>query len=178
MDALKPFSIPFQGLKFGIHQFEFQIDSSFFSRFEDSSIKNAALNVQLDLDKRTNMLVLDFKSSGTVEAECDRCLETIDLPVSGEYQLMVKFSEVERENTDEVIYINPKNSHVELANYVYELAHLSLPIRKLKPECDEFPEDCEYNMLDFFEDEEELDEEDKNEASNPIWGELSKFNKK
>lgn len=178
MDALKPFTIPFQGLKIGIHQFEFQIDSSFFTHFDDSAIKQGAVHLMMDLDKRLNMLVLDFKVNGAIKSECDRCLTSIDLPIKGEYQLHIKFSEEEREGNEEVVYILPTSSHIEIADYVYEFIHLSIPMRKLKPECETAPEECENNILEYFDDDEEFEEEQETEKNNPIWSELSKFKEK
>lgn len=176
MDALKPFTIPFQGLKIGVHQFEFQIDSSFFTHFEDSAIKQGAVHLLMDLDKRQNMIVLDFTVNGAIKSECDRCLSEIDLPIKGNYQLHIKFSEEEREGDEEVIYIHPKSSHIEIANQVYEFIHLSIPMRKLTPACETQPEDCENNILEYYDDE--LEEEEGQEDIgdiNPIWSELSKF---
>jgi len=177
MDTLKNYAIPFQGLKLGVHQFEFQIDSSFFTHFENSSIEQAAVHLIIEMDKRPNMLELIFNINGSVKSECDRCLERIDLPIKGEYQMLVKFSEEPREGNEEVIYIHPKTAHINIASYAYEFIHLSVPMRKLKPICIEMPEECENNMLVFYDDEdEEFEEEDiKEENINPLWDELNKF---
>ena len=180
MDNLKAYIIPVKGLKEGIRRFDYQIASTFFDLFEDSSIKKGKLSIKLLFDKRPNMIVMDFEVKGTIGSECDRCLEAIDLPLEGIQQLMVKFSEEEREEEDDIIYIHPESSHFNVAKYIYELIHLSQPLRSVKPECDEFPEDCPTNYMndlaeEFEEDSEEEEEDDPDSGS--IWNELNKFKK-
>lgn len=178
MDTLNTFILPLKGLKPGIRQFNFQIERSFFEHFEGSAISECDIQCKLIFDKRPNMIVLDFEIEGTVQEECDRCLEAIDLPISGTQQLMVKYSEEEQEEKEDVIYIHPESSKLQTANHFYELIHLSVPMRKVKPDCEDFPEDCKTNLLNRYEEEEDFDEEESGENTNSIWGELDNFKEK
>ena len=179
MDALKKFSITFQGLKNGIHQFEYQIDRSFFKNFEDSALNDASFVVKLDLEREETMLVLNFEFEGTMVAECDRCLEMIDMPMSGTQRLMAKFSEEEKEEEDDVFYIQPKAPELNVSKYVYELVHLGIPIRKVKPDCDDFPKDCPTNLIGYIEKIEDTtppNSEAKDQISEEsVWSVLNKF---
>lgn len=179
MDALNKFSILFQGLKNGIHQFEYQIDSSFFKNFEDSALDDASFDVYLELERGENMLVLNFEFEGTMVAECDRCTETIDMPMYGTQRLMVKFSEEEKEDEDDVFYIQPKAPELNISTYVYELVHLGIPIRKVKPECEDSPEDCPTTLIDYIqkiEDTTPPNSEAKDEISKEsVWSVLNKL---
>ena len=58
MKSLQQYSIPFTGLKPGIHQFEFGVDDSFFKEFEYSLVKSGKLKVDLDLEKQETMMIL------------------------------------------------------------------------------------------------------------------------
>ena len=58
LKPLKQFSIPFTGLKIGKHQFEFEIDKSFFDAFEYSLVKEGHLKAAVELDKQETMLIL------------------------------------------------------------------------------------------------------------------------
>lgn len=165
MDAFREFSIQFQGLKNGIHQFEYQINSSFFKSFEDSALANAQFDVKLELEREVNMLVLNFSFDGFMVTECDRCLETIDMPMQGTQRLMVKFSEEAKDEEDDVVYIHPKANELNVSKYVYELVHLGIPFRKVKPECDENPQDCPTNFFDNI-------KENKNEPNSDTEGEI------
>lgn len=167
MEVLDHFSIPFMGLKVGLHQLKFEVDNAFFSQFENTMIQKGDLNVILDLDKRSDMSILDFKIEGTVLTDCDRCMEPIYLPVSGVYRLHAKYTEDTIEGDDEVVYIHPQTSKLNVAQYVYEYIHISLPMIKTY-DCKSDPNaNCNEIILDRF--EEESDEDN----SNPIWDKLN-----
>ena len=93
MDPLIAFSIPVRGLRDGIHQFDFQIDRSFFGQFESAPVQEGDVSLQLELIKRPGLYTLTFSFEGTVKTECDRCLAPIDLPIEGEQRLLIKVSE-------------------------------------------------------------------------------------
>jgi uncharacterized protein len=130
MKALIEYNIPFSGLKNGTHLFDFQVDKQFFKHFENSLIEVADLNVKLSFDKRPSMFVLDFEFSGTVQVLCDRCSEDFDLPVAGKQQMIVKLSEVETEDDEEIIYIRNTETDFSVAPLVYEVLHLNMPLKK------------------------------------------------
>ena len=171
MEVLDHFSIPFVGMKIGLHQLKFEVDNAFFGEYENSLIKEGNLTVVLDLDKRSHMTILDFALEGVVVTECDRCMEDINLPVAGEYRLHAKYSEESMDSTDEVIYIHPKLSRLNVAQYIYEYIHLSIPMIKT---CDLDPKaSCNEEILSLFEQESDDDDEVK---SNPMWDALNDLN--
>ena len=104
MASLNNFSIPVRGLKSGVHQYNFTLDSTFFAEFSNSPIVESDIKVKLDFDKRPDMFVLDVNVEGTFKTECDRCLADINLPIDGQYQLIIKLSDHESE-IDEVVYL-------------------------------------------------------------------------
>jgi len=172
MKALIPFSIPVSGLQDGLHQYDFTVDKDFLAAFPDTPVEEGNLRVHLDFQKRPAMFVLEFTVEGTVRAACDRCLENIDLPVSGEHRIVVKFSEEERAEEAEVIYVSPTLEELNVAPYVYEFVVLSLPIVKVY-ECEEDENaPCNEDMLSYLEESENAAPEE--ESPNPIWDELKK----
>mgnify|MGYP000527765296 CR=1 FL=1 len=174
MDILKTFKILIQGLTIGVHQFEFEVKRSFFDSFENSAIKDGNIDVKLHFDKRYSMFVLDFEVEGTVKEECDRCSEEIDLQINGEQQFIIKFSEEEREEIDDVSYINPLASELNVAKYISEVVHLNVPIRKVKSECDEIPSNCEFDILSELNKNIATNDEEA-EKPTSIWDELNKL---
>lgn len=145
MKPLVPFTLPISGLRDGMHEYRFQVGDEFFSCFEGSVIQHGNLTVDLSLDKRPNLMVLHFRIDGTVQVDCDRCLEAFDLPVRDEQNLLVKYDEEPREEA-EVIYIEKGTFELSVAKYVYEFIHLAVPIHKTHEragaECD--PEMLKY----------------------------------
>ncbi len=55
MKQLKEFLIPFIGLKLGKHQFEYQINKTFFDNFEYDEFESSDIKVKLTLDKKSTM---------------------------------------------------------------------------------------------------------------------------
>ncbi len=172
MDPLRRFTIPINGLSLGIHPFEFEISKSFFSHFEDSPIENGKFKVAIDLDKRIDMMVLDFYITGSMNTACDRCLEKFDLPLNGDHNLIVKIAS-ESQSGDEVVYITDTQTELNLANFIYEFIILTIPIVKITD--DESIHSCNEEVWDYLESKKE--EEDKDSESNPIWDKLKGFNR-
>lgn len=176
MNDLKRFSLPLQGLKDGMHEFDFDLDAKFFSQFEASPIEEGKFNVQLFFDKRPDMIVMTFDIKGHVNTDCDRCLESIELPVSDTQQLLVKYALVEKEEV-EVIYIQRGSSELNVAKYVYEYVCLAIPMIKL---CDDIePKPCNEDMVKYLtgeSDETSSNDEQSSSESSSIWDALKNLN--
>lgn len=174
MQPLVPFSLPISGLRDEIHTFRFEVDDEFFRCFEGTVIQQGNLKVELTLDKRPNLMVLHFEISGTVSVECDRCLETFDLPLEDEQDLIVKYDLEPREDA-EVIYILKETPSLNVAKYVYEYIHLALPIHKTH---DMAGMDCDPEMMKFLKQSEPPKEKPKQKEDSPdsVWSELKKLN--
>ncbi|MES2448700.1 MAG: DUF177 domain-containing protein [Bacteroidota bacterium] len=128
MKALKQFSIPFTGLKLGKHQFDFEIDKSFFDAFEYSLVKDGALKAKLDLDKQETMLLLNFHIWGTIQLNCDKCLAEFGQPIEIKERQIVKFAEDELESDDlEIIVLNRKESEIDVSEIIYEFINVAIP---------------------------------------------------
>ena len=173
MDPLIQFSIPVKGLRDGIHQYEFQVDDAFFKQFEQSPISEGLLDLTVIFDKRPDMYILQFDFKGTVKSECDRCLETIDLPLVDSQRLLVKFSEETEQEEADVIFIPRETQQLNVANYVYEYICLSMPLIKTYDCENDENAVCNEEMLKY------LDEKPaETEETNPIWEALKKLNTK
>ena len=128
MKALKQFSIPFTGLKLGKHQFDFEIDKSFFDAFEYSLVKDGALKVEVELDKQETMLILHFHIWGTIQLNCDKCLAEFSQPIEVNERQIVKFAEDDLESDDlEIIMLNKKESALDVSEMIYEFINVSVP---------------------------------------------------
>jgi uncharacterized protein len=127
MDHFSEYAIPILGLRDGQYPFEYVLDSKFFARFEGAPISDAHFDVQVQLDKRTSILVFGMQLKGTLNTICDQCTASIQLPLLNEIELIVKHNETESDD-DEVVFIHPSSTHFNLAKYLYEFAVISLPI--------------------------------------------------
>ncbi len=166
MDPFLPYSIPIQGLKIGIHQYQYTLDNAFFRHFEGSPIEEGLVEVQLQLDKRSDMLLLDFRFDGYSNAECDRCTAAIRLPIHDERQLVVKYGDAEGEEEDEVVFISRDAPELNVARYLYEFAVLALPITNTY-DCQNDPvPPCNFDVLKY------LANDTGEQKPNPVWDAL------
>lgn len=128
MKALKQFSIPFTGLKLGQHQFDFEIDKSFFDAFEYSLVKNGALKAKVELDKQETMLILNFQIVGTIQLNCDKCLTEFANPIEIKERQLIKFAEDDLESDDlEIIMLNRRESEIDVSEMIYEFINVAVP---------------------------------------------------
>lgn len=154
IDALKDFSIPFVGLKQGKTSIVFDVEDSFFKEFEGSEdFTNAKVQVELVIDKKVSFLELDFYVEGTIRATCDRCLNEMDQPILDEFKVYVKFHEdaPDMDNDDDVIYLVPGETHLEVAQLVYDFVNLSVPIQKGCPPNEVGGPQCNKEVLAYLE---------------------------
>ena len=173
MDSLVSYSLPVSGLHDGVHTFTYKVGKEFFQEFEDSAIQDAVLKVVLQLDKRPSLFILDFQIAGTVQTECDRCLQLMDLPIEDEHQLMIKFDGSNPREEADVIYLEPGIKNLQVAKYVYEFIHLSLPISKY---CEMGKGECNEEILDILDGYSDPEpEEGTDDTSNSPWEELKKL---
>ena len=170
MNRLVPFVIPIRGLFPGLHDYTFDIDASFFEQFESAPVNDGDIEVRLELNKQSDMYVLQFEFEGTVKTDCDRCLAPIDLPIEGAERLLVKFSVEETAEEAEVIFIHPETPKLDISKYVYEFICLAIPMIKTY-DCEvEKERPCDESMLGYLETQSEEQQQD-----NPIWDELKKL---
>jgi uncharacterized metal-binding protein YceD (DUF177 family) len=156
MDALKDFAIHFKGLKAGEHEFEYKLDKAFLEAVGDEEMVDAEVVANVVMTKAASMLTFKVSLDGTAIVECDRCLDELEYPIQTEDMLFVKFSEEEFEFDGEVMWLNPADEEINLADYIYETLLLALPYQRVH----ENTEDCNQDMVARFQvvTEEEFEE--------------------
>ena len=133
MKQLNEFLIPFIGLKLGKHQFEYQVDKTFFADFGFDEFEDSSIKVNVVLEKKSAFMELAFKHKGTVNVPCDLTGEFFDLPVKGKIRVVVQFGE-QFNNDNEELLILPHGEHqIDLKQYIYEMIVLSVPLKKVHP---------------------------------------------
>ena len=133
MKANKDFLIPFVGLKQGKHQFEFDINKTFFDDFGFDEYNDVNVKVKLVLDKKSTMMELSFKHKGTVNVPCDLSNEDYDQPIKGKLDLIVKFGDEYNDDNDEILILPHGEYQVDVSQYIYEMIILSVPTKRVHP---------------------------------------------
>ncbi|BDB54081.1 DNA-binding protein [Flavobacterium ammoniigenes] len=133
MKKTKEYLIPFVGLKLGKHHFEYQIDNTFFDLFEYDEFQNSDIKVSVVLEKKSNMLEISFKQEGKVNVPCDVTGEDFDLPIKSKMKLIVRFGEEFNNDNEELLILPFGEFEVDIAQYIYEMIVLSVPLRRVHP---------------------------------------------
>lgn len=176
MKPLKEFTIPFVGLKIGKHHFEYVIEQPFFEHFEYEDFNSVNVKVDVILEKKTTLLELHFKISGSVNVNCDLTNEPFDQSIKNEFDLVVKFGdEYNDENID--ILILPHGAHeFNIQQYIYELIVLAVPVKRIHPGVNDGTLDSEI-LKKLEELSPKLNEEKSTETEDidPRWNTLKKL---
>ena len=144
------YTILFKGLSLGKHVYDWTIDGGFFKSYEMSEISDACIQVQLTLVKRSRFLELHFALNGWVEVSCDRCLDPLKLDLMSEAEMYVKFDDHGGKDTSDeldVIVLSYDDDRLDVAQYLYEYAHLNLPLRRIHPDDAQGRSTCNAEMI-------------------------------
>jgi uncharacterized metal-binding protein YceD (DUF177 family) len=176
MRVTKEFLIPFSGLKQGKHQFEFDINKTFFDAFDFDEFNDVNVKVNMVLEKQSTMLELHFKHKGTVNVPCDLSNENFDLPIKGKMDIVVKFGEEFNDENDEILILPHGEYQVDVAQYVYEMIVLSVPSKRVHPGIKDGTLDTGIiEKLNELAPKAKHEEEEKNNDTDPRWDELKKL---
>ena len=133
MNKTKEYLIPFIGLKLGKHHFEYQISNAFFEIFDYNEYQNSDIKVNVVLEKKSTLLELSFKHKGVVNVPCDLTSEDFDLPIKGAMKLIVRFGEEFNNDNEELLILPHGEFEIDVAQYIYEMIVLSVPLRRVHP---------------------------------------------
>ena len=169
MKNLKQFVIQFESLKIGNHDFHFEIDQAFFEELGSEEISKGNFQVDLDFEKMSTMLVLNFKIKGSVLLSCDRCLEDFNYQLETTQRLYVKFGEESYEESDDVYILASNKAEIDLSQFIFEYILLAIPQRRVHDE-----KDCDPEIVKLLNKNQEA--QPKEEESDPRWDALKNLN--
>ncbi len=170
MNRLKEYHIQFVALELGSHQFEFDINDSFFEHFEFSQVHRGDVHVEVSLEKMERMMIFNISLTGKVLVTCDRCTNEFYFSLSDSQKLIVKLGAEYLEESDDVIVIPDTEHKFDLSPYIYEFIHLALPVRLLHPDDEHGNSTCDPDMLQL------LQKLTPTGTTDSRWEELKKLN--
>lgn len=131
---LDDYTIPFHGLKDGMHRYNFEVGDSFFESIENAEIKKGKLTAVANLDKKSQMLGLQINVKGQLNVLCDRCLDYFDMTLENSMSLFFKFGDEEKELAYDLIILSDQTHELRISPYIYETIMLGLPYKKVHPD--------------------------------------------
>ena len=176
MKNRKEYLIPFVELKLGKHHFEYQISNAFFEIFDYNEYQDSNIKVNVVLEKKSTLLELSFKHKGVVNVPCDLTSEDFDLPIKGQMKLIVSFGEEFNNENEELLILPHGEFEMDIAQYIYEMIVLSVPLRRVHPGVKDGSLKTEaltkLNELTVKEEKEEIKEK---ENIDPRWDKLKQL---
>jgi uncharacterized protein len=163
--------IPFHGLKEEIKEFSYTAGTEFFEFYQNPEYSDGRLKVNISLLKNAQFIELKFKITGHIKVICDRCLEDLDYPVSINELIIIKFGDKYIELDDNVVIIPKEQTSINIAQYIYEFAILSIPFRRIHSEKNGATSGCNPEMIKKII---ELNST-KSEDLDPRWEKLKKI---
>ena len=161
---MKEYVLPVYGLKPGIHHYSFDLDQSFFDFFDSELFRKPQLEVELELEKTSNMIMLHFNASGDAEVMCDRCGDEMVIDIQCEEKVIVKYGEEKPAEMDEIIVLLPSEHELDISRRVYEMIALNMPSKSVHASI----EDCNQEAIKRLSTAEEKKEDD----TDPRWDAL------
>ena len=133
MKPLRTYDIQFVGLKLGTHIYNYNIKQAFFEYFEFHEYNDVNVNITVRLEKKTTLLELYFQIEGFVNVNCDLTNEPYNQSVESDFNLVVKFGSEYNDNHEMILIIPHGAYEINVAQYIYELIVLSVPLKRIHP---------------------------------------------
>ena len=177
MGNRREFDIAFVGLKPGLHEYDYEVDSKFFQDYKQTDFSNCQAKIKLTLERNTSFLMLKFEVGGNMDVVCDRCGNNLGMELWDEFNLIVKLVENpdemnETEDDPDIHYISRTESHLHVADWIYEFVTLSIPMQRSCKEEEIGGPQCNKEVLEMLK-----KMEDVNKGNNPLSQGLEKFRK-
>jgi uncharacterized metal-binding protein YceD (DUF177 family) len=177
MGSRREFDIAFVGLKPGIHEYHYEVDDKFFSTYT-TDFSNCSTQIKLTLEKNTSFMMLKFEVVGKMDVACDRCGNPLQMDLWDEFNMIVKLVENpdemnETEDDPDIYYISRTESHLHLADWIYEFVMLSIPMQRMCNESEIGGPQCNVEILNML----KKMESGTLENNNPLSKGLEKFKK-
>lgn len=172
-NPLTEFEIEFIKLKSGHHEFNFQLENSFFEAFENADVLESKLSARIELERFPNWMNVAIHIQGEAGLSCDRCLEQVNIPVQTEFRMIYKHAE-EMLNVDDddtsLVILKPNDISINVAHPIYETIMLALPMIR---NCDELEiKPCNAQMLNKLNQLNQNEDETQTEQTDPRWDKL------
>ena len=174
----REFEIAWQGLKPGVHTFQYELGDRFLQEREvETDLRDLDAQIKVTFDKKTNFFMLHFDVDGTVTVPCDRCGDEFKLRLWDEFDLLIKLAGEDAEEIDEesdVVFIPRSETVIDISSWLFEFVMLSIPLQRIHPDNADGSSGCNPQALNLLNQLADHGEEPKND----IWKGLEALKEK
>lgn len=172
MKVLKKYNISIAQLENKAYSFEMDGDAEFFKQLEIDAVETGSFQAAIELNKSETMINLAVKIKGNLKLICDRSLDEFDFPFTTDDKIILKFGDHDEDLADGIRIINRNTQQLNIAQDIYELIMLSVPMKKLHPRFQTTDNNEEEGFMVYS----TLSDEPKNEIiEDPRWAILKKL---
>jgi uncharacterized metal-binding protein YceD (DUF177 family) len=167
----REFEIAWQGLKPGLHVFQYELNDRFIEEHAEGEreFKDLDAQVTLKFDKKSNFFLCHFDIDGSVTVPCDRCGDEFKLRLWDEFDLVIKLAGGEEagemEEDADVVFIPRSETVIDMSNWIYEFVMLSIPLQRVHPDKENGEAGCNPEVLKLLDKLTEPEDKPKND----IW---------
>lgn len=123
------YKVDLKNMKEDVREYDYLLDTKFFIDIDGAELQKGKVKVHLAVKKMPVMFELLFQLEGVAIVPCDRCLDDVEIPISTQSRLIVKFGKDFSEESDEVVVIPEEEGVINLAWFMYEFVALAIPIK-------------------------------------------------
>lgn len=119
-------------MKDGETSFSYSLDKSFMNHFSDPGFNDMSVTAAVNVLKVRQSYEFSFVLKGWISVDCDRCLESFDIPVDFSATLHVNKGDTHDED-GEIVILKSDEQQLNIARYLYEYVMFSMPVRRVHP---------------------------------------------
>lgn len=153
---------------FNVH---YTIGDDFFAGDDKIDIEGGNLEVDVNVNNLGESYLIEIDTEGTLKVPCDRCLGLVELESENHLELRVRDDDGSESDDEDLILLPQSETGVDLEWSIFEMALLSLPLKKVhaEGECDEKM----MNLLNGYQTAESTEEQ----TTDPRWDALKALKK-
>lgn len=133
MGKFDAYNIDLKSLQADTAEYKFQLDNLFFANIDAPEVQKGNLQAVLKVVKKPQAYELSFHCEGYVIVQCDRCLDEMELPVTTDDKLKVKFGEEYADEGDDIVVVPESEGAINVSWFLYEFIALAIPMKHVHP---------------------------------------------
>ena len=143
---------------------DYELDTAFFAAAPEGSVREADIDVHLDLYKVKEGIRTKVQLYGSIGTNCDRCLQEIDYPLNCTESLLYTTSQkLVDENPTTAILLEEEQTEIDFSQDLYDLSLLQLPHKRV---CEDVNQQCDQDALEAIEQHQKTANDD---SIDPRW---------
>lgn len=146
------FKLRLSGVEDGTYCYSVVCDKAFIELAELTDLKDANLNLQIEMVKTDKLVVENCHFNGEVVALCDRCLLPVSIPMDFDSRLLVKLvpqvEEGENDDDDDIWVLEENTYELDIFHFVYESIMLAIPIRIVHEDDEDGNSTCDPKVME------------------------------